>query len=126
MRDSFKYTWIVLCICCGFAVLMSLIPFAAWQKAYMAEYHRIKSEPQQRIDATFQYLDGVENVVTPEQFYNKMLEDSQNPTLKQKLITEEYKPKKTVKPYQKPLFLRDKNHPEKIKPYRSNWWNFNK
>ena len=60
MQNALKYIWITLTIFTLMG-LISLIPFDKYQSMYLKEYHRIKSEPQRRVDATYRYIEAIEN-----------------------------------------------------------------
>lgn len=60
MQNALKYIWITLTIFTLMG-LISLIPFDKYQSMYLKEYHRIKSEPQRKVDATYRYIEAIEN-----------------------------------------------------------------
>ena len=114
MYETLKYVWICLSVFTVCA-LIAFLPFDRWQKAYLDEYHRLKYEPQRRIEATYKYLEDVEDGKIS-------IDDGVNFEAYLGSVT----PKKTataklprpVKPYQKPLYVRDKHNPRILHPYR--------
>lgn len=106
MYSALKYIWIILTIFTLMG-LISLIPLDKYQSEYLKEYHRIKSEPQRRVDATYRYIEAIENG----------LEDVSDGILSeppQKYYTDFEVKKVSEKPaqkYQKPLYVRDKHNP---------------
>ena len=114
MHDTLKYVWLILTIftVCG---VIALLPYDKWQKAYLKEYHRIKNEPQKRINTTYKYIDEVENGTIN-------IDNGLDFETYLKKITNEEKEKtsfkRIVKPYQKPLYVRDKYKPWLLHPYR--------
>lgn len=115
MYDCIKYAWIVLTVftICG---LIAMLPYEKWQKAYFKEYHKIKHTPQHRIDATYKYIEEVENGnidtengIDFETYIKKLTKQEKEKPSTKILIT---------KPYQKPLYIRDKHNPKILRPYR--------
>ena len=94
-----------------------MVPLDKYQANYLREYRKIKSVPQERIDATYRYIEAIENgeedisngilIEPPKKYYKKSYEKidkSSQPTADKK--------------YQKPLYIRDRNNPSKIYPYK--------
>lgn len=119
MYDLLKSLWVLLA---AFSILglLSLIPVDKYQVHYLNELDRYKSEPQRRIDATFKYMDAIEN--GEEDISNGFLTE---PPQK---YYEPYKPKYSLNErepvesssenkYQRPLYVRDKHNPKIIYPY---------
>lgn len=116
MRDLIKSIWILLAV---FSILglLSLVPLDKYQYNYMKEFRRIKSEPQRRIDATYRYIEAIENgeediskgilIEPPAKYYDKFV-DSTSSTTKSE----------DVGKYQKPLYIRDKNNPNILYRYK--------
>ncbi|MCM1339875.1 MAG: hypothetical protein NC191_09415 [Muribaculaceae bacterium] len=116
MHETIKYTWLCLAFftLCG---LLAMIPYDKMQKAYMSEYYRIKYEPLRRIEATYKYIDEIENGsinVDNGIDFETYLKSISTPIPTQKTAS------KPVKKYQKPLYVRDKNNPNILHPYRKN------
>ena len=113
MHNALKYIWITLTIFTLMG-LISLIPFDKYQSMYLKEYHRIKSEPQRRVDATYRYIEAIENGL--EDISNGILSE---PPKKYYTNNETKKaPQPPVKKYQKPLYVRDKHNPNIWYRYR--------
>lgn len=106
MHNALKYIWITLTIFTLMG-LISLIPFDKYQSMYLKEYHRIKSEPQRRVDATYRYIEAIENGL--EDISNGIL--SEPPKKYYTDIETKKAPQLPVKKYQKPLYVRDKHNP---------------
>ncbi len=113
MYDTLKYVYIWFSVFSVWA-LIAFLPFDRWQKSYIDEFHRLKYEPQRRIEATYKYLEDVEDGkisiddgVNFESYLEKI-------TPKRTAVA---KPDRPVKPYQKPLYVRDKYNPRILHPY---------
>ncbi len=104
MRETIKQTWIVFTVSALVASLLSFIPLQKMQSKYMSEFHRLKAEPQKRIDETFRYIEALEDGTLQLQ----ASEPVQSTTHNKKI---------TQKPYQKPLYVRDKNNPRILYTY---------
>lgn len=79
----------------------------------MNEFHRLRNEPQRRIEATYQYLEALEDGntnVSVEDFYKKLQAESKPNTASRRI--------KIARKYSKPLYVRDKNNPRVLHPYR--------
>lgn len=86
----------------------------------LEELQRYKSEPQRRVDATFRYIEAIENgeelgeggflSVPPAKYYDEYVPKYKLSSLK----TDE---KTCNKPYQRPLYIRDKHNPKILYPY---------
>ena len=113
MHNALKYIWITLTIFTLMG-LISLIPFDKYQSMYLKEYHRIKSEPQRRVDATYRYIEAIENGL--EDISNRIL--SEPPKKYYTNIETKKAPQPPVKKYQKPLYVRDKHNPNIWYRYR--------
>ena len=113
MHNALKYIWITLTIFTLMG-LISLIPFDKYQSMYLKEYHRIKSEPQRRVDATYRYIEAIENGL--EDISNGIL--SEPPKKYYTNIETKKAPQPPVKKYQKPLYVRDKHNPNIWYRYR--------
>ena len=113
MHNALKYIWITLTIFTLMG-LISLIPFDKYQSMYLKEYHRIKSEPQRRVDATYRYIEAIENGL--EYISNGIL--SEPPKKYYTNIETKKAPQPPVKKYQKPLYVRDKHNPNIWYRYR--------
>ena len=106
MHNALKYIWITLTIFTLMG-LISLIPFDKYQSMYLKEYHRIKLEPQRRVDATYRYIEAIENGL--EDISNGIL--SEPPKKYYTDIETKKAPQPPIKKYQKPLYVRDKHNP---------------
>jgi len=110
MYECFKYAWLCLAVFSVFGLVASL-PLDKWQKSYLDEYYRIKTEPQRRIDAAYRYIEDVENGVIETSsgvnFETYLKAQAQETPIKSS----------SDKPYQKPLYVRDKDNPEILHPY---------
>lgn len=87
--------------------LVALVPFDKYQSAYMKEYHKVKSAPQKRVDAAYTYVEKVESGEAED-------EQTQRKTQVEKRI-------KYAQPNpnnRKPIYIRDKNNPNILHPYR--------
>lgn len=114
MHDLLKGIWLVLCIFTLLGVL-SLIPMDKYEKKYMKELYRVKSEPQRRVDATYRYIEAVEDGVEdisggiltyPPAKYYANYDDQNKPSNRPKEIN-----------YSRPLYIRDKYNPNILYPY---------
>lgn len=111
MDRILKKIWVVLFF---FMILglMMLIPVDKYQKVYLDAYHRKKAAPQKRVDAAYTYVeylnDGGEptNTMTaPISYTNRQVPQR----LKYSAINSNHR---------KPLYIRDKNNPNVLHPYR--------
>lgn len=106
MDSILKKVWIFLLIFTGMG-LVALVPFDKYQRAYMKEIHKVKSAPQKRVDAAYTYVEKVESGEIGET-------SEQNPPQVKKRI-------RYVQPnprHRKPIYIRDKNNPKILHPYR--------
>jgi len=103
MQETIKQTWTAFTISAIVASLLSFIPVQKMQSKYMSEFYRLKSEPQKRIEATFRYIEALEDG-TP------------HPEISSKNIPNNTK-QDVQKPYQKPLYVRDKHNPKILHRY---------
>ncbi|MDE6138476.1 MAG: hypothetical protein K2F57_03310 [Candidatus Gastranaerophilales bacterium] len=113
MHNALKYIWILLTVFTLMG-LMSLIPFDKYQGMYLKEYHRIKSEPQRRVDATYRYIEAIENGF--EDISGGIL--SEPPKKYYTELPAEKIPQTPVEKYKKPLYVRDKHNPNIWYRYR--------
>lgn len=104
MRETIKQTWIVFTISALVASLLSFIPLQKMQSKYMSEFHRLKAAPQKRIDDTFKYIEAMEDGILQPQTSETSPKISHDKNY-------------TQKPYQKPLYVRDKNNPRILHAY---------
>ena len=89
--------------------LLALVPLDKYQTSYMNEFHKIKAKPQKHVDEQIRYV--------------QYLEEGGEPTANYKIPVDNYnnknKNKKLNDPrYRKPYFIRDKNNPNILYPYR--------
>ncbi len=105
MDSILKKVWIFLLIFTGMG-LVALIPLDKYQSAYMKEYHKVKSAPQKRVDAAYTYVEKVESGETEEQ-------TGQNAQIAKRIKYTQPNPRN-----RKPIYIRDKNNPNILHPYR--------
>lgn len=106
MHDFVKHIWIILVISTAFS-LIGYIMTSQFQPSFMRELNKIQSIPQQRIDATYRYIEAIESgEITPsdtlsseppKKYYKEQTRASSQSSLSAK--------------YQKPLYVRDKRNP---------------
>ncbi|MBQ8459289.1 hypothetical protein IJ541_04210 [bacterium] len=114
MPDIIKQIWILLFVI-SLMGLLSMLPVEKYQKAYLNELNRIKTEPQRRIEATYRYIEAIEDGLEPTE--NGILYDPPEKFYEQSnQISQKISPKK----YQKPLYIRDKKNPKILHPYPGN------
>ena len=103
MHDFVKHIWIILVISTAFS-LIGYIMTSQFQPSFMRELNKIQSIPQQRIDATYKYLESIENgeIVPNDKYYSETEVQQANPKSASSQQSEKY---------QKPLYIRDKNNP---------------
>lgn len=132
MEKFIKYTWMTLVFISSIGLLVNL-PLDSIQRAYMDELNKIQSGPQARIDATYRYIEAIENgqediskgiLSSPPKKYYREIPKGSVKRISRLYITNEdihnYKNNETVedKKYQKPLYIRDENNPEILHPVR--------
>lgn len=108
MNGFLHKIWVVLFAFMIFG-LLAWVPVDKYQKAYMDEYHRFKAMPQKRIDASYKYVEYIENGGYPEvakSFFDE-------PRMKPRKRFHRYNPR-----HRKPYFIRDKYNPNVLHPYR--------
>lgn len=115
MHDFLKGIWLVLWIFTLLGVF-SLVPLDKYEKDYVTELRKIKSEPQRRLDATYRYIEAVEDgkedisngilAEPPAKYYDNYYYQS---TASKEVVKE--------KKYSRPLYVRDKNNPNILYPY---------
>lgn len=105
MESLLKKIWVVLFVFMIFGIL-SWIPVDKYQKAYLDEFHRINVRPQ------LHYDNGVK--------YAEYIEDGGDPNSKQIVPSSEklFSTSDNLPPKRKPYFIRDKNNPKILYPYR--------
>ena len=124
MDEFIKYTCMFLFIMSTFGIFMN-IPVEEYQKSYLDELNKIKTAPQKRLDATYRYIEAIENgqedisqgvsSEPPRKYYidnedEEFYKTSKPKTDKQKSVEN--------KKYQKPLFIRDEKNPTILHPYQ--------
>ncbi len=112
MREIINWIWLILFIIFLMG-LISFIPFDKYQRAYLDAFYRLHSAPQRRIDATYRYIEAIEDgfedisagisTEPPRKYYEDHVSNHK---------------KVDEKPYSKPLYIRDKNNPRILHPYR--------
>lgn len=113
MQDMIKGIWVVLFV---FSILgvLSMLPVDKYQKAYLKEFHRIKSEPQRRVEATYRYIEAIESgeeassELSPEPPAKYYTDVTQHHNIQPP----------PPEPYKEPLYVRDKHNPNILHPYR--------
>lgn len=103
MQDFVKQIWIILVISTTFSVI-GYIMTSQYQPLYLKELSKIQSIPQQRIDATYKYIESIENgeLVPNDNYYSETTIQQNNPKSASSKHNQKYK---------KPLYIRDKNNP---------------
>jgi hypothetical protein len=110
MYECLKKVWILL-IALTLCGLLASLPVGKWQRVYLNQYYKIKYEPLRRIEATYHYIEDIEDGIIPEPdnaIFEKYV----------KKVKIEKVPKPSEKPFQKPLFVRDKNNPNILYIYQ--------
>lgn len=106
MRETLKWIWILFFVIFLMGMI-SLLPYDKYQSLYLQELYKIRSIPQQRVDATYRYIEAVENGY--EEAPNGILTEPPRKYYKPIPVDEpKYRP---VHKYSKPLYLRDKHNP---------------
>jgi len=109
MREFIKNIWLLLFIIFVMG-LFTFIPIGKYQSAYFYELNKLRTAPQKRIDATYKYIEAIENgyidtsggvTQPPREYYEEKQEKQSNPD----------------KPYSRPLYIRDKNNPRILHPF---------
>ena len=100
--------------------LISMIPMGEYQKVYMKKRQQDQASPQVHVDATERYveaiLDGEEDVSkgikarAPRKYYL--------PFIKKDDVEKKHAKKNKIRKYDKPLYVRDKNNPKVLIPYK--------
>jgi hypothetical protein len=115
MDDLIKYIWFTMVAFTMFG-LLTLVPVGRYQKAYLDELHRIKMEPQERVNATYKYVEAVESGV--EDVSKGILGAPPKKYFEQSIATTQSKTQKSKK-YSRPLYIRDKNNPRILYPVKA-------
>lgn len=105
MESFLKKIWVILFVFMVFGI-MALVPVDKYQKIYLDEFHKQKAKPQQHLDSIFKY---VENFETDNEI--------PNPHIPKNKITRP-NPVKIKKDVRKPYYIRDKNNPNILYPYK--------
>jgi len=121
MGEVIKYIWMFLFFMFAIDILMKT-PIKQYHQDYINELNRIRSIPQKRIEATYRYIEAVENgsedvsngILTepPKKYYI----DSEDEEF-YKITTAPKKESKSENKYTKPLYVRDKDNPQILHPY---------
>lgn len=101
MMSFLKKMWVILFAFTIFGML-AWVPIDKYQKLYMNKLHQEKAKPQKRVDEAYKYVEKVEEGAidtTPQE-------------------TIQVKPKKDAQTGRKPFFVRDKNNPNILYPYK--------
>ena len=113
-----KVFWVLI----AFTILglISMIPFARYQKMYNDKRQQYRRSPQIHVDATELYVEAVmegdedttDGVKTraPRKYYLPFLNNDNK--------TSEEKSTAKVRKYDKPLYVRDKDDPRILRPYK--------
>ena len=119
INDIMKKVFLVLVM---FTILglISMIPMGEYQKAYMKKRHQYQTSPQVHVDATERYveaiMDGEEDASkgikarAPRKYYL--------PFFKNDNVDKKHASKPKARVYDKPLYVRDKNNPKVLRPYK--------
>lgn len=105
MMNLLKKIWVVLFAFMIFGIL-SWVPIDKYQKVYLNKFHRIKLRPQEHHDNQIQYAEYIEDGGAPNS-------KQRVPSSEKLFSTSDSVPKK-----RKPYFIRDKNNPQILYPYR--------
>ena len=115
MRETIKWIWIILFVIFVMGII-SLLPYDKYQSSYIREIYRLRAIPQERVDATYRYIEAVENGLEdlsngistepPKKYYNKTSFSHNRQAVR------------PVKKYSKPLYIRDKKNPNIWYRYR--------
>lgn len=100
MMSFLRKIWVVLFAFMIFGML-AWVPVDKYQKSYMNKLHQEKAKPQKRVDEAYKYVEKVEDGaidVTP-----------QKPV---------HRPRRHFRAGRKPFFVRDKNNPNILYPYK--------
>lgn len=114
MQDIIKTAWIILIITTIFSMFTYVLSHFL-QPMYYKEVKKMHSFPQQKIEAIYRYVEAIETgqidfkngfpSEPPKQFYTP--EQTETVTVN------------TTKRYTKPLYVRDKNNPRILHPYKA-------
>lgn len=100
MMSFLRKIWVILFAFMIFGML-AWVPVDKYQKSYMNKLHQEKAKPQKRVDEAYKYVEKVEDGaidVTP-----------QKPV---------QRPRRHFRAGRKPFFVRDKNNPNILYPYK--------
>ena len=99
--------------------LLSMAPVGKYQRAYNKQRMKYRNAPQVHVDATERYveaiMEGEEDTSkgikarAPKKYYLPFFNQDKSAKKQPKLKTRKY---------DKPLYVRDKNNPKKLRPYR--------
>ena len=101
MMSFLKKMWVILFAFTIFGML-AWVPVDKYQKSYMNKLHQEKAKPQKRVDDAYKYVEKVE-------------EGAIDMTSQE---TIQVKSKKNARTGRKPFFVRDKNNPNILYPYK--------
>jgi hypothetical protein len=126
MTDFFKSIWLLFFSMMILGLMFS-IPVEKPQKAYFKEIERIKSEPQRRIDATYRYVEAIDNgtedlsqglnMIPPRKYYI----DNEDEEFYTQIPQRHHVNKPVENATQtriKPRYRRDKRNPKILHPYK--------
>ena len=124
MNELLKLIWVLLS---AFALMgvIAMIPLDKYQEVYLDELHRIKTEPQRRMEATLRYIEAIENgeedisngilSTPPKKYYPAPI-----PRIKKAENNTTETTSHNQNKYEKPLYIRDKNNPNILHKYTEN------
>ena len=101
MMSFLRKIWVVLFAFMIFGML-AWVPVDKYQKSYMNKLHQEKAKPQKRVDDAYKYVEKVEEGAID--------------TTSQETI--QVKSKKNARTGRKTFFVRDKNNPNILYPYK--------
>ena len=100
--------------------LLSMVPVGKYQKSYNKKRQEYRNAPQIHVDATERYveaiMEGEEDISkgikarAPKKYYLPFFNKG----------TATNKKRSKARVYDKPLYVRDKNNPKKLRPYKEN------
>ncbi len=129
MLDFFKSVWVLLFIVMLLGLLMST-PVEKTKQEYDKEISKIQTEPQRRVDATYRYVEAIENgsedlsrglkMVPPRKYYIDNEDEEFYNFINYHQAKSSYVPyaqtNRVMEKKLKPRYRRDKNNPKILYP----------
>lgn len=114
MVNILKKIWLVLFVFMIFG-LLALVPIEKPQRAYMQGIKELNEIPQKRVNHNYKYVEYIEEGNTPIQFedFHKILTEYEKFLQRKSQSRTSKNPRK-----RKPYFIRDKNNPKILYPYK--------